>query len=94
MEQHGNDTKCSREWARKRYDNYRVQDTVPPSFFHVVVAVASRPSFALGLHQNLFAVIVRAQPSGHISPLTLGLGSIIAGLHCSALYAHISQTLI
>ena len=68
--------------------------TVLLAVFHVIVAVASGPSFALGLHQNLFAVIVRAQASGHNSPLTLDLGSIIAGLRCSAFFPHISQTLI
>jgi hypothetical protein len=31
--------------------------------FHVLVAVASRPSFALDLPQNLFAVIVSSWPS-------------------------------
>lgn len=68
--------------------------TVLLAVFDVIVAVASGPSFALGLHQNLFAVIVSVQFFGHNSPLTLGFESIIAGLHYSAFFPHISQTLI
>ena len=62
--------------------------------FHVLVAISPRPSFALDLPQNLFAVIVSVQSHGHISQLTRCIGSISTGVHRSAFYSHLSQTLL
>ena len=62
--------------------------------FHVIVAVASQPSFDLSLAPNLFAVMVSLQSSAHTSPLMRTSGSLISGFHCSAFYPHTSPTLI
>ena len=53
--------------------------------FHVLVAVASQPSFSLDLPQNLFAVIVSVRSPCHILKLTLHREYRHLGFCCSLL---------
>ena len=62
--------------------------------FHTLVAIGSRRSFGLDLPQNLFAVIVSVELLRHISPLTVSVGSIFAGMRSSAFNPCLSQTLL
>jgi len=64
------------------------------TIFHVLVAVASQTSFALDLPRNLFAVIVRVQYLGRLYKLIFSVGSFIAGMHYSAFYPYLSQSLL
>jgi hypothetical protein len=55
------------------------------ALFHVLVAVASQPSFGLDLPQNLFAVIVSVRSPCHILKLTLHREDRHLGFYCCCL---------
>jgi hypothetical protein len=55
------------------------------TFFHVLVAVASQPSFGLDLLQNLFGVIVSVHSPCHILKLTLHRDDRHLGFCCCCL---------
>lgn len=68
--------------------------TVVLASFHTMVSISSRAAFDLGQPENLFAVVVSVEIRRYIAPLTVNIGSLIAGVHCFTLTSDMSQAFL